>query len=178
MLPLPRVVVIVLTTAALAAVYFWCLGGGTTSPGGSGSNFRSQRNHDSHASTTSRRFPTALMDLGVYQARDFRPNAAGVTVPFWDDFNVNSTSSSAAWGPCYAPSEVGVDWPALVQAHHGNSSINNQHTISLYDDYKPGRDVQDVDGSCRPGFLIIGAGKCGTRYVVENVFVGSCDCLL
>ena len=102
--------------------------------------------------------PPDLFDLGVYNTGDFT-NERGVRPPFWwSNATWNEEDHSWAWGPCYAPF-TGVHWKNEINAADPDSPVYPTYQHS-------GRNEQDVAGLCRPSFLIIGAGKCGTRYVV------------
>jgi hypothetical protein len=101
-----------------------------------------------------------LIDQGVYDTSSFE-NEAGVIPPFWDK---NSTSpckpdetTTPELGPCFG-SHQAIDWQ--LQA-------NQKDPIPRYSPLMSGapetmKTKNDWAGSCRPGFLIIGAGKCGT----------------
>jgi len=97
--------------------------------------------------------PSALMGV-VYNQSDFR-NQRGVIPPFWECDN-GSCNSTSVWGPCFAPSQ-NVRWSEEVanfQRFH-----NPHYDVKAISKNNP----QDVSNLCRPGFVIIGAGKCGTR---------------
>ena len=105
------------------------------------------------------RIPLDLYDLGVYKERDF-VNERGIRPPFWSNSTSNRNSNNdglPSWGPCYVPRHS-VDWQKSVNA----ANPEQPTSLSAYED---GHSSQDIAGFCRPGFLIIGAGKCGTRYV-------------
>jgi hypothetical protein len=108
----------------------------------------------------------------LYQPTDFE-NELGIVPPFWtfDNSNSNSSTTNAtnqnytisdppSWGPCYVP-ETEINW---------DKEIQDAQTLEIYKygraeprSSKTGRHhPDDVRGGCRPGFLIIGAGKCGT----------------
>lgn len=94
-------------------------------------------------------FPAILWN-SVYRQEDFQND---IVPPFWDcKDGTCSTDKGKTWGPCYPPVDE-VDW---------EREINNQ--VVRYDQVS---NLQDNDSSlsnrCRPGFIIIGAGKCGTR---------------
>ena len=105
--------------------------------------------------------PPELVKLGVYnQSVDFE-NEAGIETPFWGCNHGSCSKNSRVWGPCYAP-HGHVDWSVEVDFYKENNPS-----------YKAGKtarpDQSDLANLCRPGFLIIGAGKCGTRYVVARL---------
>jgi len=145
--------------------------------------------------------PNALLELGVYEAdRDF-VNEAGRIPPFWDGdcsegaraanntkqnstdavavtcinrtkssttaSSSSSSSSFAMWGPCYAPhGNVQWDREAAIEAKSANDKPRYHRTAVRH------LDRFDLAGYCKPGFLIIGAGKCGTsslyHYIVDH----------
>jgi hypothetical protein len=97
--------------------------------------------------------PKALSEAGVYQAEDYN-NSIGLPPPYW------YSNDSSTWGPCYPP-EKKINWEH--QANISNKASAN--TTFTYRHENPPPMIQEYDnlqGSCRPGFLIIGAGKCGT----------------
>lgn len=81
------------------------------------------------------------------------------------------------WGPCFprplhelrllrssmAQSSIPLNWTDIVQAN--SHQILNEESI-VYPTYKKSHHVQPMEeslgGLCRPGFIIIGQGKCGT----------------
>lgn len=109
-------------------------------------------------------FPTALLEKGKYRAEEFKkPN--GVTIPYWQEvtsleLKINKRAGTPHVGPCYLPKSE-PDWNALTgDDKHDNAErkmitfTNEAEVISKNDN--------DLGGLCRPGFIIIGAGKCGT----------------
>ncbi len=114
---------------------------------------------------------------GVYKETDF-VNRKGNSVPYWDialqEFPLNNTcqqnckertvtsilsirsgSDLNYIGPCYLPSSFqNVQSPNIRTLHlstHGNYSVD------------------DKVNQCRPGFIIIGAGKCGTSSLYQYI---------
>eukprot|EP00934_Nitzschia_sp_Nitz4_P005299 Nitzschia sp. Nitz4//scaffold257_size48314//12704//14368//NITZ4_007087-RA/size48314-processed-gene-0.42-mRNA-1//-1//CDS//3329544442//5289//frame0 len=92
--------------------------------------------------------PKPLLDLGVYHDSDF-VNEIGRSPPFWKTDPAGD--SGQTWGPCY-PSSGEIDWiddrnSSKYVFRHNNKRLRSEDTSG---------------GGCRPGFLIIGAGKCGT----------------
>lgn len=92
----------------------------------------------------------------VYKTSDF-VNQISRTPPFWE-CRGNSCNVSVVWGPCYAP-KGRIHWTkeAVLSRERGGAP--------QYPAPEPEQTAGDLRGYCRPGFLIIGAGKCGTRYV-------------
>jgi hypothetical protein len=98
--------------------------------------------------------PKALLEVGVYQAEDYN-NSIGLPPPYW------YSNDSSTWGPCYPPKKK-VDWKKQASA---NTTFTYRH------ENPPPRiqQYEDLRGSCRPGFLIIGAGKCGTSSLYHYI---------
>lgn len=91
-------------------------------------------------------------------------------------------SNLSTWGPCYPralptdqrhrllrkskPKPVNRNWTSIVQSNlqyiNNNDDVDDTATIS-YPQYQKEYFVEEsLGGYCRPGFLIIGQGKCGT----------------
>ena len=112
-----------------------------------------------------------LQEKGIYDASDFK-NEFDVVVPYWwDKFDSsNSTNSpkhhtriprattTPQWGPCFAPHEE-VDWDKTIAENEQSSAPEYEKTIVARVNTL---NEEDLAGFCRPGFIIIGAGKCGT----------------
>ena len=99
--------------------------------------------------------PDELMGV-MYHENDFI-NDKGIAPTFWECQDANcSAQQPPQYGPCFAPHES-VDW---------NESIDFYKTHPpRYMRMGEGKaNTNDLADLCRPGFLIIGAGKCGTRY--------------
>ena len=88
----------------------------------------------------------------VYSYADF-VNERGIRPPFWD-CKSNRCNTTNEWGPCYASHDV-VTWTKEVKTYKTNPPAYNRASYMSQS--------TDVAGLCRPGFIIIGAGKCGTR---------------
>jgi len=100
--------------------------------------------------------PAALLGL-AYNESDF-VNEQGIAPAYWDCQN-GKCNSSEVWGPCY-PSHKSVDWEGQVELYSTQPPFyQKKQPIS--------RHQNDLAGSCRPGFLIIGAGKCGTSSLYQ-----------
>lgn len=114
--------------------------------------------------------PQVLMDEGIYQPSDFE-NSIHVAPPYW-----NATTTLfhhvKAWGPCFKPKKT-IHW----EFRSDDESIVNT-TLRVPLEYKRDEGESDIQkmqstaGLCRPGFLILGAGKCGTsslyHYLVDH----------
>lgn len=107
--------------------------------------------------------PHVLMGA-VYKPDDF-VNSRGISPPFWDCNGFNCTLPSRSqvqqpvWGPCFAPRDP-VNWAREINLHKDSKNLIYEKDA----DSKVYQSVPDLSGLCRPGFIIIGAGKCGTRY--------------
>lgn len=106
----------------------------------------------------------------LYQPTDFE-NELGIVPPFWTFDNNNNTTNATdhnytlsdppSWGPCYVP-ESKINWDKEIQDAQ-TLETNKYARAEKIGNSKAGRHhPNDVRGGCRPGFLIIGAGKCGT----------------
>ena len=118
--------------------------------------------------------PQQLLDMGVYdEASDF-VNEQGIVPTGWEHAN----GDHDVWGPCrFVPSTpTSLEWS---DRRRNNSTTNNNTATMMSPEYYRNADLNDFDylrnpkkqshnkgksgiGWCRPGFLIIGAGKCGT----------------
>ena len=92
------------------------------------------------------------------------------------------------WGPCYSPlrhpSAPPINWTSLIHNYQNQTRIkndnenHNEEAIVEYPRYhgKPMHGNRKVErylaGMCRPGFLIIGAGKCGTSSLYHYLVNG------
>lgn len=111
--------------------------------------------------------PQIFMKEGIYQESDFENSASHVAPPYW---NVSTplfrTAYDDTWGPCFKP-EKSIDWKFRV-----NDDTSEFNVTPVYLLNKMGSGDQSVKGLCRPGFLILGAGKCGTsslyHYLVDH----------
>jgi len=101
--------------------------------------------------------PAELLRLHVYSQEDF-VNEAGRVPSYWGCGAGGACNASDQWGPCYAPHDR-VRWDQEVE--------KNRHLPDPFYHRSPVRwvDREDIADYCKPGFLIIGAGKCGTRWV-------------
>ena len=117
--------------------------------------------------------PQQLLDMGAYdEASDF-VNEQGIVPTGWEHTN----GDHDVWGPCrFVPSTpTSLEWSD--RRKYNNTTNNN--TMIMSPEYYRNADVNDFNysrnpskysgskrglgvGWCRPGFLIIGAGKCGT----------------
>ena len=128
----------------------------------SSQRIHSKVNKDYNSGTTAFSW---IIETFYNQDTDFQNNL-GVHVPYWenikDGINKEDNYSSSFQGPCY-PSvhwnkEMGGSWR---QQNNGNIHMltyPKKHLFLL----KNNSNNSIYDGLCRPGFLIIGAGKCGT----------------
>lgn len=118
-----------------------------------------------------RPFPADLLNesSGAYDSNggDF-VNADGNTPPFWA--NVRDGKNDTHWGPCLPPEpsfqgeKASLDWRSIV-------NWNRQRTSDVDIEY-PHRVLPPESppwGMCLPGFIIIGAGKCGTSSLYHYI---------
>lgn len=106
-----------------------------------------------------------LQEKGIYDASDFK-NEFDVVVPYWWNNSDNSkhhtriprATTTPQWGPCFAPHEE-VDWDKTIAENEQSSAPEYEKTIVARVNTL---NEEDLAGFCRPGFIIIGAGKCGT----------------
>jgi hypothetical protein len=131
----------------------WGLGGG-----GSGQN--------KHPPVVDSRYmvPKELIDLGVYDPESDFENEFGIRPTYWKPNN------TASWGPCYPPRGGMIcEWHNASDTEEEDNIRYNQNPPHLTasdsarfhnNNKKP--QPTEKGGGCRPGFLIIGAGKCGT----------------
>ena len=145
---LPRIMMIAMGIGVVALVYMYMApeslpGLNSLSRGGSSHTMEVQGGP----------LPPDLFDLEVYHSDDFT-NERGVRPPFWSN---ETRRRDHSWGPCYAPiSAHRIHWKTERDSINPNSPV--------YPPYQPAsKDPNDLAGLCRPSFLIIGAGKCGTR---------------
>lgn len=131
-------------------------------------------------------FPSSVLFHTVYNASlDF---GGRVSPPYWD-CTANTSNASGlpqapscnfnlSWGPCFPPKTKGggsaIQWELEVE-RYSNEHVNHSSEGApvFYAKASPEDATTDtLEGRCRPGFLIIGAGKCGTsslyHYLVEH----------
>lgn len=105
-----------------------------------------------------------LEEKGVYRESDFKYDKETEVAPYWwsDSTTRSSTiprgTTSPEWGPCFAPRKQ-VDWDLAIASSQNSTTPQYETQIGV-----PVNSMRDEDlaGFCRPGFIIIGAGKCGT----------------
>ena len=96
----------------------------------------------------SKLLPNELFEDRLYKNGDFE-NVLGIKPPFWGEnetCNDRGENCQKLWGPCYA--NINPHW----------INVTKYHPLAP----KTESNVDDLSGYCRPGFLIIGQGKCGT----------------
>ena len=98
--------------------------------------------------------PQILYDRKVYDKSDF---TKGPT--FWNQtFACAGTQCRSVWGPCFPP----MGKPELEKEVDRLATKGSKLHYSPRPSLATRDSVKNVDGLCRPGFLIIGQGKCGT----------------
>jgi len=119
--------------------------------------------------------PIELVTTKIYKYKDFR-NSFGIIPTYWNKaamkvsmldnatdttttvHNISSIANNSdlndydydIYGPCYN-SKTKIKWNKIINR-------TNEHNIN----YPIQSNHDDLHGLCRPGFLIIGFGKCGT----------------
>ena len=105
----------------------------------------------------------------IYQESDF-VNELGIVPAYWESDSNTTISSAAAsseeekeqgqlssWGPCFPPKDP-IDWESELEYVRTSPTKYKYARAGS----APSRKYGEAEGGCRPGFLIIGAGKCGT----------------
>jgi hypothetical protein len=96
--------------------------------------------------------PAALLEKHVYSETDFK-NEAGIVPSFWTQKQSCTNGNCLdVWGPCYPPTDQ-VDWDTVMMEKTDKLEYSTSKKM-----FQEGT----FDNYCRPGFLIIGQGKCGT----------------
>lgn len=149
-----RGLLIIILTCAATAVYF-------TLPYSSrkhGFSLTTEHDEDDvvvRATNVSASLPPVLME-NVYTRDDFR-NERGIVPSFWEKKNKKTSNGERiTWGPCYPPIDT-VDWDEAIDKYANQTEYHPVKRMSKR--LKSSNDLWDY---CRPGFIIIGAGKCGT----------------
>ena len=115
--------------------------------------------HHAH-DDTSGRLPGAFYENHVYSERDFS-NEQGVVPTFWEkNASCWEGQCQSTWGPCFPPKDIHTHWDKEFLTRRNNTHLD-YHKILRNTAYPPNADL-DLSDYCRPGFLIIGQGKCGT----------------
>lgn len=106
--------------------------------------------------------PKILLQRGIYNESDF-VNEKGVVPAYWGSTE-NDTDHTRRYGPCYAYRyKQDVDWETEIDNY-------NRTDVTLFNEgLIRGDDAQDLHGFCRPGFIIIGAGKAGTSSLYHYI---------
>lgn len=119
-------------------------------------------------------YPPELLD-NVYKSKDFR-NDLHIVPPYWDEMAegiISNVSVDAIphMGPCFLP-ETKPNWTDLIERNRVISSEKDVEYVVSKPQRANGNTKLKLEGLCRPGFIIIGAGKCGTsslyRYLVGH----------
>jgi len=117
--------------------------------------------------------PKNLLSMGIYDEDSDFVNELGIKPTGWERPNGDPN----IWGPCKFVPRLSDKSTAksLVWSDRRRHPLTNDTISTLSPEYYRNADVGDFDysgknsgkggtmgGWCRPGFLIIGAGKCGT----------------
>jgi hypothetical protein len=120
--------------------------------------------------------PKPLIDNGVYNESEDFVNERGIRPTYWHFKNTRS------WGPCIPPLTSITDWQDRRNFSTSTNGDNVEDFVYLrsifeqqprppsthnsveqaQNDFETRQQKLQRGGGCRPGFLIIGAGKCGT----------------
>ena len=104
-----------------------------------------------------------LVENGAYRSKNFS-NEVGIIPPFWQPSNTTAPckpdeTTTTEVGPCFGTHDP-TNWEELIEdfgaeprATYNKAGITSSTSHRVRNDWA---------GHCRPGFLIIGAGKCGT----------------
>jgi hypothetical protein len=112
-------------------------------------------------------FPVELLQ-NVYHKADFE-NKQLISPPYWEDANANAKTIKKGlphMGPCYLP-KMEQDWPSLVEQNKHITSKKKIKYRDVFTNHPHGNTDNDLSGLCRPGFVIIGQGKCGTSSLYQ-----------
>ena len=95
--------------------------------------------------------PHILLEKGLYSNSDL-VNEDGIVPSFWNEKQhcINRTCAHV-WGPCFPPTET-CTWSSIIAEEGDVLKYSLKKLPTIHDDAN----------FCRPGFLIIGQGKCGT----------------
>ena len=96
----------------------------------------------------------------VYSEDDF-VNEKGTVPSFWRTQDENN--ELITWGPCFPPSAT-VDWNKTIDVY---ANKTDYHPIKR--ESRHSKTFNDLSDFCRPGFIIIGAGKCGTSSLYHYI---------
>jgi len=136
----------------------------SSSPGTRKHSFSSTFTHNNDAlveTNITASFPDILMQK-VYNKKDFI-NEKGIVPSFWRNQNENTANQTITWGPCYPPKQT-VDWDNEIDFH---SNMTQYHPVKRESNRL--QSSNDLSDYCRPGFIIIGAGKCGTSSLYHYI---------
>lgn len=117
-------------------------------------------------------FPPELLK-SVYSSSDF-VNRDGVSPVFWTPDMINCTDEKnncnqlSEWGPCYPP-QTGNNWTDLIHISRERHGVLRYPTKPTHPDSYARIPNPNLAGYCRPGFIIIGAGKCGTSSLYHYI---------
>jgi hypothetical protein len=104
--------------------------------------------------------PQILMDEGVYHSSDFE-NKMHISPPYWNFTTPLFQDTTKTWGPCFIP-KAKIKWKFNKGLNEESNLTINVPLVYRRNDKTIRHNWQSLQGLCRPGFLILGAGKCGT----------------
>jgi len=115
--------------------------------------------------------PPILFKENLYSDSDF-VNDDGIIPTFWNEtekcfrskFPHEEEVCTPTWGPCYLPKTYAAkNWnKKLLKEYGGVVDDDKYHYLRGVSVFTYSQTKNELDGLCRPGFLIIGQGKCGT----------------
>ena len=110
---------------------------------------------------------TLLVELGVYDDEQDFKNELGIVPPYWGNTTHKNPvqTTTAEWGPCFGTHQK-VRWEREIEKYN---SANPTYFHGAASATVAKEESTDWANFCRPGFLIIGAGKCGTS--VRSMFL-------
>ena len=127
-----------------------------------------QNHPDSKKNLSSIFFPKALLGTVYNESIDFE-NKYGNVPAYWQELNtaLNHCSdnkcniSNDSWGPCYPPDRKNIK---SIETEFAKIITKNETKLEYPESWiiRKKKHTKGLDNLCRPGFLIIGAGKCGT----------------
>lgn len=107
--------------------------------------------------------PEILLERGIYPPGSFA-NEAGFIPAYWEGSKGNQTfKGGPTIGPCYVNRQEPTDWEAQIAKYNETGKPSYNIGVIMRSNH------MDLEGYCRPGFLIIGAGKCGTSSLYHYI---------
>lgn len=125
-------------------------------------SFSSASNNNMHVKANiTANLPKPLLNR-VYNEDDF-VNEQGIVPSFWGEQEENVSDAVTTWGPCFPPQQK-IDWNEAIDTY-----VNKTEYHPVLRSSKRLKSSRDLSDYCRPGFIIIGAGKCGTSSLYHYI---------